>query len=190
MKLKYYLRGLGIGIIVTTIILVSCFSMQKPKMTDEQIIEKAAHLGMIMPEQDAVGELLDVTHLGDRNLAHDLREILVAVVLEMSVEIHVLQRSGDLLAHGIVQQVDAYLILVFRLCFGCALHNEKRFCSRKLQNPFHKRPAKRSPQAYFHSIEARTAAAAPSAEISNSAERPRNSHPTVSVCPKRHSFRK
>ena len=39
-KLKYYLRGLGIGIIVTTIILVSCFSMQKPKMTDEQIIEK------------------------------------------------------------------------------------------------------------------------------------------------------
>ena len=42
MKLKYYLRGLGIGIIVTTIILVSCFSMQKPKMTDEQIIEKAA----------------------------------------------------------------------------------------------------------------------------------------------------
>lgn len=42
MKLKYYLRGLGIGIIVTTIILVSCFSMQKPKMTDEQIIEKVA----------------------------------------------------------------------------------------------------------------------------------------------------
>lgn len=52
MKLKYYLRGLGIGIIVTTIILVSCFSMQKPKMTDAQIIEKATQLGMIMPEQD------------------------------------------------------------------------------------------------------------------------------------------
>ena len=53
MKLKYYLRGLGIGIIVTTIILVSCFSMQKPKMTDAQIIEKASQLGMIMPEQDS-----------------------------------------------------------------------------------------------------------------------------------------
>jgi outer membrane biosynthesis protein TonB len=53
-KLKYYLRGLGIGIIVTTIILVSCFSMQKPKMTDAQIIEKASQLGMIMPEQDSV----------------------------------------------------------------------------------------------------------------------------------------
>ena len=53
MKLKYYLRGLGIGIIVTTIILVSCFSMQKPKMTDTQIIEKASQLGMIMPEQDS-----------------------------------------------------------------------------------------------------------------------------------------
>ena len=54
MKLKYYLRGLGIGIIVTTIILASCFSMQKPKMTDAQIIEKASQLGMIMPEQDSV----------------------------------------------------------------------------------------------------------------------------------------
>ena len=54
MKLKYYLRGLGIGIIVTTIIIVSCFSMQKPKMTDAQIIEKASQLGMIMPEQDSV----------------------------------------------------------------------------------------------------------------------------------------
>lgn len=53
MKLKYYLRGLGIGIIVTTIILGSCFSMQKPKMTDAQIIEKASQLGMIMPEQDS-----------------------------------------------------------------------------------------------------------------------------------------
>lgn len=53
MKLKYYLRGLGIGIIVTTIILVSCFSIQKPKMTDAQIIEKATQLGMIMPEQDS-----------------------------------------------------------------------------------------------------------------------------------------
>lgn len=53
MKLKYYLRGLGIGIIVTTIILVSCFSMQKPKMTDAKIIEKASQLGMIMPEQDS-----------------------------------------------------------------------------------------------------------------------------------------
>ena len=52
MKLKYYLRGLGIGIIITTIILVSCFAMQKPKMTDEDIIAKAEQLGMIMPEQD------------------------------------------------------------------------------------------------------------------------------------------
>ena len=89
--------------------------------------ERGVHVHVALQEQDAVGELLDVTHLGDRNLAHDLREILVAVVLEMSVEIHVLQRSGDLLAHGIVQQVDAHLILV--LCFDCGFHNEKRFCS-------------------------------------------------------------
>ena len=66
MKLKYYLRGLGIGIIVTTIILVSCFSMQKPKMTDEQIIEKAAQLGMIMPEKRTADSCRGIT-AGDRN---------------------------------------------------------------------------------------------------------------------------
>jgi len=43
------------------------------------------------------------------------------------MEIHVLERCGDLLTYGIVQQVDAHLILV--LCFDCGFHNEKRFCS-------------------------------------------------------------
>ena len=57
-----------------------------------------------------------------------------------------------LLTYGIVQQVDAHLILV--LCFDCGFHNEKRFCSPYLQNPFHGVPAGHSPQAYFHSIEA------------------------------------
>ena len=52
MKLKYYLRGLGIGIIVTTIILVSCFSMQKPKMTDEQIIEKPEQNSAVIAETE------------------------------------------------------------------------------------------------------------------------------------------
>ena len=50
MKLKYYLRGLGIGIIVTTIILMISFAMHNKEMTDSQIIERAEELGMVFPE--------------------------------------------------------------------------------------------------------------------------------------------
>lgn len=54
MKLKYYLRGLGIGIIVTTIILMICFSRQKSSVSDEEIMKRAAELGMMMPKEDGV----------------------------------------------------------------------------------------------------------------------------------------
>ena len=48
MKLKYYLRGLGIGIIVTTLILMIAGAGQKEELTDAQIIERAKELGMVM----------------------------------------------------------------------------------------------------------------------------------------------
>ena len=44
MKLKYYLRGLGIGIIVTTVILAVSFSKKEIKMSDEEIMARAAQL--------------------------------------------------------------------------------------------------------------------------------------------------
>lgn len=47
--LKYYLRGLGIGIVVTTLILTVVFNL-KGKLSDSEIKERAAKLGMIMPE--------------------------------------------------------------------------------------------------------------------------------------------
>lgn len=50
MKLKYYLRGLGIGMIATTIILMICFSQQDTTVSDEYVIERAKALGMVMPE--------------------------------------------------------------------------------------------------------------------------------------------
>ena len=42
MKLKYYMRGLGIGICLTTILL----SFGNEKMTDQEIIQRAEKLGM------------------------------------------------------------------------------------------------------------------------------------------------
>ena len=50
MKLKYYLRGLGIGIIVTTIILMIAYSGNKTEPTDAEIIARAEKLGMVMKE--------------------------------------------------------------------------------------------------------------------------------------------
>lgn len=52
MKLKYYLRGMGIGIIVTTIILAISFSRREVKISDEDIMTRAAVLGMVMPTED------------------------------------------------------------------------------------------------------------------------------------------
>lgn len=51
MKLKYYLRGLGIGMIVTALILGISFSHRQEQsaqtLTDDQIRERAAELGMV-----------------------------------------------------------------------------------------------------------------------------------------------
>lgn len=50
MNLKYYLRGLGIGIVVTAAILSMSHraEMKKAVMTDDEIITEAKKLGMIM----------------------------------------------------------------------------------------------------------------------------------------------
>lgn len=51
MKLKYYLRGMGIGVIITTLILMIAFHLhQDDLLSDAQICERAEQLGMVMPE--------------------------------------------------------------------------------------------------------------------------------------------
>ena len=58
MKLKYYMRGIGIGVIFATLLLTISFyfgstGISSKEMTDEEIIEKATELGMVMPEDDS-----------------------------------------------------------------------------------------------------------------------------------------
>ena len=50
MKFKYYLRGAGIGIIVSAVILMIAFSKYNKKLTDDDIIERAKELGMVMDD--------------------------------------------------------------------------------------------------------------------------------------------
>lgn len=52
MKLKYYLRGLGLGIVCTTIILMISFWSHKNDISDEEVISRAKKLGMVMQEEN------------------------------------------------------------------------------------------------------------------------------------------
>lgn len=74
MKLKYYLRGLGVGIVVTAVILTIANHLGN-KMSDEDIIKRAAKLGMVMKEDESLFLLrsrrprhrnLQVRHLRNR----------------------------------------------------------------------------------------------------------------------------
>lgn len=59
MKLKYYLRGIGIGLIVTTLVMMIAFMLHKDELlSDDEIIERAAALGMVMPEETVTRDTL------------------------------------------------------------------------------------------------------------------------------------
>ena len=60
MKLKFYMRGLGIGIILTSIVLsISNHSGQKIVISDKEIIARATELGMKMQEDSNLDEVLE-----------------------------------------------------------------------------------------------------------------------------------
>ena len=47
MKLKYYLRGMGIGIILTAIVMGFALGGRKATISDAEVIERAKALGMV-----------------------------------------------------------------------------------------------------------------------------------------------
>lgn len=72
MKLKYYLRGLGIGIFITTIILSISLSGRKESLTDEEIIERAKALGMVEQEENSQE---DAKNIEDEKAVEDSKDI-------------------------------------------------------------------------------------------------------------------
>ena len=58
MKLKYYLRGLGMGILFATIVMTVSSVVHNNNLSEETIIKEAKKLGMIMPgESETAGGL-------------------------------------------------------------------------------------------------------------------------------------
>ena len=76
MKLKYYLRGLGIGVIVATLVLMIAFSGQKKELSDEEIIKRAEALGMVMDvspeEKDEIPDATETEALEEETPASEL----------------------------------------------------------------------------------------------------------------------
>lgn len=67
MKIKYYLRGLGTGIIFTAIVLMIIYSY---RTTDSKTIERARELGMVMPGEASKQELAE----NDKNTEENLKD--------------------------------------------------------------------------------------------------------------------
>ncbi|MBR3771649.1 MAG: endolytic transglycosylase MltG [Clostridium sp.] len=52
MKIKYFVRGLGVGILVTALLLfIGSTKAQKPVMSDEDVVDRAKQLGMLTKEE-------------------------------------------------------------------------------------------------------------------------------------------
>lgn len=85
---------------------------------------RRVHIHVPLQEEDTVGQLLAVTHFGDGNHPHLFGKILVTGIFEMDMEIHVLERGGNLFSQSIVQQIDTFLVLVRNFDL---FHNNKGF---------------------------------------------------------------
>lgn len=70
MKKKYFLRGLGIGIIVTALLL--CIFYRK-QMTDMAVIEKAKQLGMVFPEKTEEVTPAAIAALAEPNVVQETK---------------------------------------------------------------------------------------------------------------------
>lgn len=62
MKLKYYMRGIGIGVLVTTIILVIAFAFSGNNISDEEIINRAKKLGMVESSKTMTNSTTNTTN--------------------------------------------------------------------------------------------------------------------------------
>lgn len=51
MKLKYYLRGCGVGIVLTVVIFMVALKAKGGIMTDQKVMQRASELGMVMKEE-------------------------------------------------------------------------------------------------------------------------------------------
>lgn len=72
-KLRYYLRGLGIGMVVTAFILIAVGNKENT-LTDEQIIERAESLGMVDGSNLVLSDLKNDKDDKDEKVEPDIKD--------------------------------------------------------------------------------------------------------------------
>lgn len=87
MKLKYFLRGAGVGIIFGVLImLVAYLTSGAEKLSDKEIIERAENLGMVMEEDLAfVGAKEDESDTGTSEAIIQDSDISIEEVVDESI---------------------------------------------------------------------------------------------------------
>ena len=86
MKLKYYLRGLGIGILITTIIL-GISQSQKTTLAEQEIIRQANELGMVMADtEQTISEALAESENGTEDATESATESGIEAGVETGIE--------------------------------------------------------------------------------------------------------
>ena len=124
MKLKYYLRGLGIGILVTAAILTIVYHT-KGSMSDSQIMKRAAQLGMVMAstEEDTlfaqttqVNTTIEETgtiSVEETTTVVETTEAVTEAVLTISPGMYSESVSAELVRLGIItnqKEFNSYLV--------------------------------------------------------------------------------
>lgn len=77
MKLKYYLRGCGVGIVLTVVIFMVALKAKGGIMTDQKVMQRASELGMVMKEE--IQKDLDTQTASETQTNADTQEALRAV---------------------------------------------------------------------------------------------------------------
>ncbi|MBR1815444.1 MAG: endolytic transglycosylase MltG [Lachnospiraceae bacterium] len=88
MKLKYFIRGLGIGIIFGTLImLVAHFKSDENNLTDSQVEARASELGMVWPEEATATDTIENINSEKKNDTSDISTEVVTEVRHTEAEI-------------------------------------------------------------------------------------------------------
>ena len=101
MKLKYYLKGLGIGMIISAALLGALFYFyaDDAAMTDAEVIERARQLGMV--EDTAYDpEIFEAVDIPDEILDETLSEEGEEVSSEIDEELVDADTAGDEVVEG------------------------------------------------------------------------------------------
>ena len=67
MKLKYYLRGMGIGIILTAIVMGFALGGRKATLSDPEVIQRAKALGMVESDTGVLSQTADEVNENNEN---------------------------------------------------------------------------------------------------------------------------